>query len=85
VDLLLPEHAHGRPVPNSGGRPHSQALARAESAPSQAWDDAVLAAIGAAGPFPPLPTSYAYETLELDCHVAPYRLAPPYEPRGDFH
>jgi protein TonB len=41
------------------------------SSGSKAWDESVLSAISAAGPFPPLPKSYAYETVELDCHVAP--------------
>lgn len=37
---------------------------------SKAWDDAALAAVKKAAPFPPLPDSYALSTLDAHFHVA---------------
>ncbi|HZI15677.1 MAG TPA: TonB family protein [Myxococcus sp.] len=37
---------------------------------SKAWDDAALAAVKKAAPFPPLPQDYALSTLDAHFHVA---------------
>jgi periplasmic protein TonB len=37
---------------------------------SKAWDEAALAAVKKAAPFPPLPESYAISTLDAHFHVA---------------
>ncbi len=36
----------------------------------KAWDKAALAAVEKSSPFPPLPASYGYKTLEAHFHVA---------------
>jgi periplasmic protein TonB len=40
------------------------------SSGSKAWDDAALAAVKKAAPFPPLPKNYASPTLEAHFHFA---------------
>ncbi len=37
---------------------------------AKAWDDAALAAVKKAAPFPPLPDSYSLSTLDAHFHVA---------------